>query len=46
MQAFYVSVCFFANISLVRLDKVSFLFNMTSHQLSHNQIILALFTKF
>ena len=37
---------FRANISLVKLDKVSFLFNMTSHQLSHDQIILALFTKF
>ena len=38
-------LCFFtffrANISQVKLDEVSFLFNMTSHLLSDDQILLA-----
>ena len=46
-KAFLSFFMFFrAKISQVKLDKVSFLFNMTSHVLSDDQILLALFTKF
>ena len=34
-------VIFRANISQVKLDEVSFLFNMTSHLLSDDRILLA-----